>query len=166
MRWFRTSSTCISCSMGINDSSPPGGGAGSASLASWAAFSARFARCSFNFRENIATERARFTRLCFSRDFLAASSAAALASSSVCGLMVGALELVPGCSTAGLGDMLLHDGAPFSNSESDDVASSCCFIRLTSMLGIHSLDLIRGRKGGISGILGGDAFAEETFCGL
>lgn len=34
---------------------------------------------------------------------------------------------------------------------------SYTFSRLTSMLGIHSLDLLRGRKGGISAILGGEA---------
>lgn len=75
-----TSSICISCSIGINESSPPGGCGGSIALACSAAFSACFsasrARLSFSFNENIATERARFTRLCLMRDFLAAASAA------------------------------------------------------------------------------------------
>lgn len=40
------------------------------------------------------------------------------------------------------------------------------FILLTSMLGIHSLDRMRGRKGGISAILGGEAFTRPRFWGL
>lgn len=70
----------MSCSIGINDNSPPGGWAGNIALACSAAccacFSASRARRSLSFNENIATERARLTKLCFMRDFLAAASAA------------------------------------------------------------------------------------------
>lgn len=48
----------------------------SCSAKSYACFSASRARLSLSFNENIATERARLMRLCFTRDFLAASSAA------------------------------------------------------------------------------------------
>lgn len=66
----------------MSESSPPGGGGGNIAFACSAAccacFSASRARRSFNFNENIATERARLTRLCLMRDFLAAASAAEL----------------------------------------------------------------------------------------
>lgn len=55
------------------------------SIAACAAFSASRCRLSFSFNEKMATDLARFTRLCFNLDFLAAASAAftaAAASSS------------------------------------------------------------------------------------
>lgn len=52
------------------------------SIAACAAFSASRCRLSFSFNEKMATDLARFTRLCFNRDFLAANSAAFTAASS------------------------------------------------------------------------------------
>lgn len=101
---FWRSSIWISCSMPIISSSPPIG-AGfiayqeiivilietfwihrfigemffctfSCSAKLYACFSASRARLSFSFKENIATDRARLMRLCLTRDFFAASSAA------------------------------------------------------------------------------------------
>lgn len=70
--------------MGMHDNSPPphcGGGSGAVGVTAGfaAAFSASLARRSFNFNENIATERARFIKLCLTLVFFAASSSAALA---------------------------------------------------------------------------------------
>lgn len=52
------------------------------SIAACAAFSASRCRLSFSFNEKMATDRARFTKLCFNLDFLAANSAAFAAAAS------------------------------------------------------------------------------------
>lgn len=74
----------LTFSIGIHDSSPPphcGGGRGAVGVtADLFAFScASRALLSFSFSENIATDLARFIRLCFTRVFFAASSSAAAA---------------------------------------------------------------------------------------
>lgn len=72
----------VTFSIGIKDNSPPphcGGGKGAVGVTGGLlAFScASLARLSFNFNENIATERALFIKLCLTRVFLAANSSAA-----------------------------------------------------------------------------------------
>lgn len=73
----------LTFSIGMQLSSPPphcgGGGGGAVGVTGLAAFSAASrALRSFNFSEKIATERARFIKLCFTRVFFAANSSAAV----------------------------------------------------------------------------------------
>lgn len=65
------------------------------SIAACAAFSASLCRRSFSLSENMATERALFTRLCLIRVFLAANSAA-FASSSVVGVVLASAVVLSG----------------------------------------------------------------------
>lgn len=129
--------------MGITDNSPPNDVNGVFILfSSWAILSASLARRSFSFSENIATDLALFTRLCLIRDFFAANSAAVkrkyeyifsvelilikpFISSSVWATGTdGTLELPDAVSGFWLNATVFHDGAGFSNSESELVVSS------------------------------------------
>lgn len=80
------------------------------SIAAWAAFSASRCRLSFSFNEKMATDLARFTRLCFILDFLAANSAAFTAASSSDPLeslpaSIDSLWCVPAGAAAGAGEV-------------------------------------------------------------